>query len=99
MQIKYYLFGDRGTKIFNEIFSPLAHFIHEAVSESADFEVFYDEENDFHHLKFTVRGIIFDIRCYKILAITIDGKDNGYAWPIERKDDLIKFICESVEKL
>jgi hypothetical protein len=56
----------------------IAASIHERMPEATDFKLWYDPNQDFHHLSFTVNGKLFDIRYYKILGLEVDGRDDRW---------------------
>jgi len=82
MNIKY---GNREGQYFTEwrfdILRELLELFHlgpvpgsSQVMEVVDPEIWYDEHDDFHRLKFSSGGKLFEVRLYKVFSCDIDGE-------------------------
>lgn len=60
-----------------------------------DFNIYYDEYHDFHHLTFELNSVKVDIRFYKRLGVSFDGVDSD-RWPYASYDyqQLLMYINE-----
>lgn len=52
-------------------------------------DIFYDPNEDYHHVKFTLDGHVFDIRWYKIYVVR---RDDGKETPFGRSSGIVPWF-------
>lgn len=65
--------------------------------DQIEFKIWYDERQDFHHLKFERNGHTVDVRYYKVLSADIDGKSGWCGCPTYAERDFVRHLVENTE--
>jgi len=66
------------------------------VVEIEDAEIWYDEYEDFHRLKFKARGHFVEVQFYKVFASKIDGTEHWVGCP---RSNIWEYAVSIREKL
>lgn len=79
-------FGNLSGRYFSQgaidnVLVPLAESVARGIPHAADFEIWYDAERDFSHLKFTAAGKTFDVQFCKVLSYYVDGEEGWVGCP------------------
>lgn len=75
------------------VMNPLAKKLEERMPD-VSFVISYDPYWDFYHLIYSVGNRLFDIRWYKVLSVSIDGKDGWIGCPREREFAFIDYLVK-----
>lgn len=62
-----------------------------------EFKIWYDERQDFHHMKFERNGHVADIRYYRVLSVDIDGKSGWCGCPTYNEREFVRNLLEKTE--
>lgn len=66
----------------------------ETLMKTDSFEIWYDRDHDFHHLKFIKNGHIIDIRYYKAFSVDIDGTIGWIGCPFWKERQFMEWIAD-----
>jgi hypothetical protein len=86
-------FNQRAT---DEVMKPLAELIKDSIPAAEQFKLWYDNVEDFHHLSFRANGKLVDIKVYKGMSYTVDGKDGWVGCPTYQRYSFVESIAKAV---
>ncbi len=81
---------------FDEL-KDLAGLINEQIGV-AEFNLFYDPIQDFHHLAFEYNGHKADIRLYRVFSESVDGKDGWVGCPTNYAYGFVDALCKKLKE-
>lgn len=65
---------------------------HSQVLDIQNPHIFYDQNQDFHHLTFEAGGKSVNVRLYKVFSVTIDGKNGWIGCPTYQQWEFSNYL-------
>jgi len=76
----------------------MAQLIHERIGIT-EFDLFYDPNEDFHHLTFEYNGNKADIRFYKVYSESVNGENGWIGCPRSGSWNFATALCNKLKEM